>query len=108
MGVFWELWQPLEFPWQLSWREKYLGKDCMFPQKLQLVCKCPEKLQLVFKFLRSLFYGNLPPSMAHGRGKEEARGKKEKDFCWEKTAHSTKSPSWEQFFKAKMERYSPV
>ena len=95
MGGCWELWQPLEFPWQLNLLQKYLGKDCMFPQKLQLVSK----------FHRSLFYGNLPPSMAHGakprhgRGREEERGKKEKDFCWEKTAHSTKSPSWEQFFK---------
>ena len=78
------------------------------PKSWSWVCMFPQKLQLVSKFLRSLFYGNLPPSMAHGRGKEEAREKKEKDFCWEKTAHSTKSPSWEQFFKAKMERYSPV
>ena len=59
-------------------------------------------------FRRSLFYGNLPPSMVHGEGK--AGEKKEKDFCWGTTAHSTTSPFWEQFFKgkAKMERYSPV
>ena len=94
-GGCWELWQPLEFPWQLNLLQKYLGKDCMFPQKLQLVSK----------FHRSLFYGNLPPSMAHGakprhgRDKAGAGEKKEKDFCWEKTAHSTKSPSWEQFFR---------
>ena len=99
MVVFWELLLQLGFPWQLNLLQKYLGKDCKFPKKLQLVCKFLEKLELVSKFLRSLFYGNHPPSMAHGRGREEERGKKEKDFCWEKTAHSTKSPSWEQFFK---------
>ena len=43
-----------------------------------------------------------------GGGRDAER--REKDFCWGTTAHSTTSPSWEQFFKgeAKMERYSPV
>ena len=61
-----------------------------------------------------------PPSMVHGRGRDAERREKdfrEADFCWGTTAHSTTSPSWEQFFKAKpgalcakgeakMERYS--
>ena len=75
-------------------------KDCKFPKKLEWV------LGKACRFRRSLFYGNLPPSMVHGEGK--AGEKKEKDFCWGTTAHSTTSPFWEQFFKAKMERYSPV
>ena len=61
-----------------------------------------------------------PPSMVHGRGRDAERREKdfrEAGFCWGTTAHSTTSPSWEQFFKrssgcfaskAKMERYSPV
>ena len=62
---------------------------------------------------QKLFYGNLPPSMVHGRGRDAERREKdfrEADFYWGTTAHSTTSPSWEQFFrsKAKMERYSPV
>ena len=86
-------------PMAIELASKIFGKGLQVPSKSRS-WSC--------KFHRSLFYGNLPPSMAHGRGREEAREKKEKDFCWEKTAHSTKSPSWEQFFKAKMERYSPV
>ena len=114
-GGFWELWLQLEFPWRLNLLQKYLeaelGKDCKFPVKLgEKDCKFPKKLEWVLgkacRFRRSLFYGNLPPSMVHGEGK--AGEKKEKDFCWGTTAHSTTSPSWEQFFKAKMERYSPV
>ena len=62
---------------------------------------------------KPLFYGNLPPSMVHGRGRDAERREKdfrEADFYWGTTAHSTTSPFWEQFFKgkAKMERYSPV
>ena len=107
----------LQNPWRLNLLQKYLeaelGKDCKFPVKLgEKDCKFPKKLEWVLgkacRFRRSLFYGNLPPSMVHGEGK--AGEKKEKDFCWGTTAHSTTSPFWEQFFKgkAKMERYSPV
>ena len=76
-------------------------------------CKLLEKLEWACRFRRSLFYGNLPPSMVHGRGRDAERREKdfrEADFCWGTTAHSTTSPFWEQFFKgeAKMERYSPV
>ena len=93
-----------------SGKSKLLGSGVVYYNDPN---KCPEKqLELVSKFLRSLFYGNHPPSMAHGRGRESeqaaAEESREKDFCWEKTAHSTKSPSWEQFFKTKMERYPPV
>ena len=78
------------------------GKDCKLLEKLE------QALGKACRFRRSLFYGNLPPSMVHGRGRDAER--REKDFCWGTTAHSTTSPSWEQFFKgkAKMERYSPV
>ena len=76
-------------------------------------CKLLEKLELACRFRRSLFYGNLPPSMVHGRGRDAERREKdfrEADFYWGTKAHSTTSPSWEQFFKGKtkMERYSPV
>ena len=83
--------------------EAELAKDCKLLEKLEWA------LGKACRFRRSLFYGNLPPSMVHGRGRDAER--REKDFYWGTTAHSTTSPSWEQFFKcvqAKMERYSPV
>ena len=112
--VFWELWLQLEFPWQLNLLQKYLeaelAKGCKLLEKLgEKGCKLLEKLEQACRFRRSLFYGNLPPSMVHGRGRDAER--REAGFCWGTTAHSTTSPSWEQFFKcvqAKMERYSPV
>ena len=83
-------------PMAIELASKIFGKGLHVPPKAAAGLQVSQKP----------FYGNLPPSMAHGakprhggRGREEARGKKEKDFCWEKTAHSTKSPSWEQFFK---------
>ena len=103
-------------PMAIELASKYLEADCKLLEKLgEKDCKLLEKLELACRFRRSLFYGNLPPSMVHGRGRDAER--REKDFCWGTTAHSTTSPSWEQFFKrssgcfaskAKMERYSPV
>ena len=96
-------------PMAIELASKIFGSGLQTPRKAgEKDCKLLEKLELACRFRRSLFYGNLPPSMVHGRGRDAER--REKDFCWEKTAHSTTSPSWEQFFKgeAKMERYSPV
>ena len=105
-------------PWQLNLLQKYLEAACKLLEKLgEKDCKLLEKLELALgkacRFRRSLFYGNLPPSMVHGRGRDAERREKdfrEADFCWGTKAHSTTSPSWEQFFKGKtkMERYSPV
>ena len=76
------------------------GQGLQVPQKAGMgFASSSKSCSWPSSFTEAFFYGNHPPSMAHGRGREEERGKKEKDFCWEKTAHSTKSPSWEQFFK---------
>ena len=93
-GGFLGTWLQLEFPWQLNLLQKYLEAACKLLEKLgEKDCKLLEKLELACRFRRSLFYGNLPPSMVHGRGRDAER--REKDFCWGTTAHSTTSPSWE-------------
>ena len=97
-------------PMAIELASKIFGSGLQTPRKAGgKGLQTPRKAGTGFcRFRRSLFYGNLPPSMVHGRGRDAER--REKDFCWGTTAHSTTSPSWEQFFKgeAKMERYSPV
>ena len=99
---------------RLNLLQKYLEAAYKLLEKLgEKGCKLLEKLEQACRFRRSLFYGNLPPSMVHGRGRDAERREKdfrEADFYWGTTAHSTTSPFWEQFFKGKtkMERYSPV
>ena len=124
--VFWELWLQLEFPWQLNLLQKYLeaalGKGCKLLEKLgEKDCKLLEKagtgVGQGLQVSQKPFLWQPPPSMVHGRGRDAEQ--REKDFYWGTTAHSTTSPSWEQFFRAKpgalcakgeakMERYSPV
>ena len=95
-------------PMAIELASKIFGKGLQVPQKAGMGLQVPRKAAAGLQVSQKPFLWQPPPSMAHGRGRAGAGEKKEKDFCWEKTAHSTKSPSWEQFFKAKMERYSPV
>ena len=71
-------------PMAIELASKIFGSACKLLEKLgEKDCKLLEKLELACRFRRSLFYGNLPPSMVHGRGRDaERREKKEKDFCW--------------------------
>ena len=85
-------------PMAIELASKIFGKGLQVPQKAGMGLQVPRKAAAGLQVSQKPFLWQ-PPSMAHGRGREEERGKKEKDFCWEKTAHSTKSPSWEQFFK---------
>ena len=62
-------------------------------------------------FAEAFFMATSPLLWYMGGAGTRSEGKRKgSDFCWGTTAHSTTSPSWEQFFKGKtkMERYSPV
>ena len=68
----------------------------------------PRKAGTGLQVSQKPFLWQPPPFYGTWRGRDAER--REKDFYWGTTAHSTTSPSWGQFFKgeAKMERYSPV
>ena len=101
-------------PMAIELASKIFGSGLQTPRKAGgKGLQTPRKAGTGLQVSQKPFYGNLPPSMVHGRGRDAERREKdfrEADFCWGTTAHSTTSPSWEQFFKGKtkMERYSPV
>ena len=88
-------------PMAIELASKIFGKGLQVPQKAGMGLQVPQKAGMGLQVAPKPFLWQPPPSMEHGRGRE-------RDFCWGKTVHSTKFPSWEHCFKTKMERYPPV
>ena len=96
-------------PMAIELASKIFGSGLQTPRKAGgKGLQTPRKAGTGLQVSQKPFLWQPPPSMVHGRGRDAER--REKDFYWGTTAHSTTSPSWEQFFRgeAKMERYSPV
>ena len=108
-GGFWELLAAIGIPMAIELASKIFGSGLQTPRKAGgKGLQTPRKAGTGLQVSQKPFLWQPPPSMVHGRGRDAER--REKDFCWGTKAHSTTSPSWEQFFKGKtkMERYSPV
>ena len=101
-------------PMAIELASKIFGSGLQTPRKAGgKGLQTPRKAGTGLQVSQKPFLWQPPPSMVHGRGRDAERREKdfrEADFYWGTKAHSTTSPSWEQFFKGKtkMERYSPV
>ena len=99
-------------PMAIELATKIFGKGLHVPPKAAAGLQAPPKAGIGLQVSQKPFLWQPPPFYGTWKGQgiraSRSRRKQEKGFCWEKTAHSTKSPSWEQFFKTKMERYPPV
>ena len=78
MVAFWELWQQLGFPWQLSWRQKYFGKGLQVPQKAGMGLQVPRKAAAGLQVSQKPFYMATSPLLWHMEGAGKRKGEKRK------------------------------
>ena len=85
-------------PMAIELASKIFGQGLQVPQKAGMGLQVPRKAAAGLQVSQKPFLWQPPPFYGTWKGQGRGRGKKGKGLCWEKTAHSTKSPAWEQFF----------